>query len=108
MRDRRAEIALAAMDSCRISWGKVLSLQGGLLEVTRRPLVFREGKLALGAAETRAVTWQAGGLGLLPVVEPGDDIAIHWDWACDRLSPGELASLRAETRRNLALANTTL
>ena len=38
----------------------------------------------------------------------GDDVAIHWDRVCARLSVDEVARLRSTTARNLAVANETL
>jgi hypothetical protein len=39
---------------------------------------------------------------------PGDQVSMHWSWACEVLSPRTLARLRAVTGRCLALANLTL
>ncbi len=36
---------------------------------------------------------------------PGDWVALHWDWVCDRLSPRQLANLRRSTSRQLAITN---
>jgi hypothetical protein len=38
----------------------------------------------------------------------GDLVSLHWDWACDRLSPEQAAILELQTLRHLALANQTL
>ncbi len=108
MRDQRAEIALVAMDSCRISWATVASVCGDELVVERCPLVLADGKLALGSPQTKTVTWRAGGRGLFEQVQPGDDVSIHWDWACETLAPKDLDALRAQTSRYIALANTTI
>jgi hypothetical protein len=35
-------------------------------------------------------------------------VAIHWDWACERLDGRQAAALRAWTARELAIANMTL
>jgi hypothetical protein len=32
-------------------------------------------------------------------------VALHWDWVCDRLTPGQLATLRGSTRHQLAITN---
>ena len=42
------------------------------------------------------------------VLLPGDDVAVHWERVCGRLSPVQAARLSAVTRRNLEVANTTL
>ena len=38
----------------------------------------------------------------------GDHIAIHWDWACERLDARQLAALQLWTGRELAVANRTM
>lgn len=108
MRDERAVIAVGAMDSCRISWATVASVDGEELVVERRPLVMAEGKLALGAPEYKTVTWRSAGRGPLEQVGPGDVVSVHWDWACETLTPKDLQALQANTDRYVALANTTM
>lgn len=108
MGDHRAGIALGAMDSCRISWGSVTTVNDHDLVVERPPLVLAEGKLALGPPQTKTVTWRSGGRGLLTEVHAGDHVSIHWDWACEALSQKDLVALKAQTARYIALANTTM
>lgn len=108
MNDARASIALSTMDSCRISWGQVQELAGAELVVVRQPLVFDRGKLALGAPESRRVQRQFGGHGLVDEVAVGQTVSVHWDWACDVLSSGQLRRLRAATEKYLGLANQTI
>jgi len=40
--------ALETMDACRVSWGKVVQLDGPTVAVETPPLIFQDGKLALG------------------------------------------------------------
>jgi hypothetical protein len=106
--ERAARIAVDTMDACRVSWGRVQAIEADTLLVERQPLVLSGGKLALGAAESTRVTRQSGGQGLIGQVADGDDLSIHWSWACDRLDERRLALLRANTDRYLGLANLTL
>jgi hypothetical protein len=108
MRDARASIAVEAMDSCRISWGKLVMAEGATLLVERRRLVLLDGKLTLASPEVVRVTRQIDGRGFADNAQPGDHISIHWDWACEVLSPSALRRLMAATRRYMALANQTL
>lgn len=108
MNDERAEIALSTMDSCRISWGTVVSVEPSHLLVERASLSLRGGRLELGAPEPARVTRQVDGLGLIEDVRPGDTVSVHWSWACDLLDPARLERLRANTERYLGLANATL
>jgi hypothetical protein len=108
MNDRAAPVLLETMDSCRISWGKVIALDGASLLVARRKLVLDEGKLALGSPEVLRVARQLDGRGFVDDARPGDYVSVHWDWACEVLRPVALTRLRQATRRYIALANQTL
>ena len=44
----------------------------------------------------------------MDAAEPGDVVAIHWDWACERLDARQVATLKAWTARELAIANATI
>lgn len=108
LRDPRASISLEHMDKCRISWGQVTQVEGAELTVERRPLVLSDGKLALGKRQPVRVIRQLDGQGFVTRVEPGTYVSIHWNWACDTLTPTALRSLAHETQRSLALANRIL
>lgn len=97
---------LEVMDSCRISWARVLGVEPDHLLVSRRPLELVSGKLALGAPRNVKATAQAGGY--IPFVKPGDVVSMHWSWACEVLAPGELARLSAATAEALAMCNQTI
>lgn len=108
MRNERAVAAIPPMDSCRISWGRVSEVDGGTLVLERRPLEMREGKLVLGPARAKRVSWQLDGVGFVRAVQPGDVVSVHWDWACDILDTDALQRLQASTKRYLTLANQTI
>jgi hypothetical protein len=108
MNDARAAIAVETMDSCRISWGKVVSTDGAELVVDRAPLVLRGGKLVLGEPEVKRVMRQIDGRGFADDVQPGEFVSIHWNWTCEVLSVSALRRLQQSTRRAIALANTTM
>ena len=97
---------LEVMDSCRISWGRVVAVHPDRLLVSRRPLELARGKLRLGPA--REVTATAGAGGYIPFVKPGEVVSMHWSWACEVLERGELARLRAATAGALAMCNQTI
>jgi hypothetical protein len=108
MRNERADIAVETMDSCRISWGRVVAVEGGELVVERPELVLVGGKLALSEPRSMRVSRQLDGKGFVDCVTAGDLVSIHWSWACAVLSQGELARLQRETRHSLALTNQTI
>jgi hypothetical protein len=108
VRDAHAQIKLERMDSCRISWGRVAAVDGAELVVERPALVLREGKLALTAPQTKRVTRQIDGRGFADGAQPGDHVAIHWEWVCEVLNERSLRRLMRNTKRYLAMANQTL
>src|SRR6185295_18159112 len=77
--DRDPATALRILQSCRIRWGTVESVDGEHAAMASRPLTF-DGALALGDAVTERVRWRRDGLGLVAPPRPGDLVAAHWDW----------------------------
>src|SRR5579864_753229 len=102
------EHSLATLDNCRVSWGRVVSIDLGQLVVNRLPLLLREGKLVLADPIPERITRQVDGRGFTDQAQPGDWISIHWGWACEVLTPTQLANLERFSRHNLAIANLTL
>lgn len=101
-------VSMAAMESCRISWGRVRAMDGAALTVDRRPLVLVDGKLALGEARAERVLRAFEGRGFAGDVSPGDWVSIHWGWVCETLDARRLANLQRASATHLALANQTL
>lgn len=98
---------LETMDSCRISWGMVVSgaRQNGSglhIVVKTRPLVYADGRLALGAPVIKTAI-SVNGIG-----KPGDMVTLHWGYVCDAITAGELANLRYFTDLSIAAANRTV
>lgn len=108
MRNERADIAVETMDSCRISWGRVTVVEAAEVVVDRRRLVLADGKLTLSEAQPFRAARQLDGHGFVDGVKPGDNVSIHWSWACEVLDPSALARLVGATRRSLALANLSI
>jgi hydrogenase maturation factor len=102
------EHSLATMDQCRVSWGKVVRVEGPSLVVERQPLVLVDGKLALGPIETAAVARQVDGRGFADGAAPGDWVSLHWGWVCEVIGTEQQRHLAFETTWHLRLANQTL
>lgn len=96
---------LTTINACRIRWGRVEAVSGDALAVSAVPLELRDGKLALGAPRLETITRWLDGHGFVDDIAPGEVVAIHWSWACDRLSQTQLGNLVAWTRLALRLAN---
>ncbi len=105
LRSGSIDRVLETMDACRIRWGRVLEQDGDWLVVAVVPLVMSAGQLVLGPARTERVQAGRSGSSFVGRIEPGDVIAVHWSWACDRLSPSQLAGLIEWTKRQIGVAN---
>ena len=88
------------------------SRRGGAPATARRcacrPLRWDGRTLALGPSAIESALIARDGYGLAGPLQPGDVVALHWEWVCDRLSPRQLASLRAVTASHLDLVNRRL
>lgn len=101
-------IGMAAMEDCRISWGRVTAVGGSSLTVLRSPLVVRPNHIALGEPRLEQVTRAVGDMGFTSEAQVGDWVSIHWGWACEVLDARKLANLRRYTGDHLALASRTI
>lgn len=96
MRDGVVDEPLGIVDRCRISWATVLDRQSpGRAVVARQPLVWSGSTLVYGEPSIESVSTTFD-------VAPGDTVAVHWDWICERLSERQLGWLRSLTDRQLA------
>jgi hypothetical protein len=103
--DRVVEI----LESCRIRWGRVEAiLDGERIRVSVVPLDWRDGRLGFGDARPVEVQGWRAGTGFLDAVQVGDAVSVHWDWLCDRLTPGQLRRLEHWTAYHVAIANRTM
>ncbi|HSM38552.1 MAG TPA: DUF6390 family protein [Candidatus Limnocylindrales bacterium] len=105
LRGEQADDLLKVIDSCRIRWGRVLSVDAGWMVVATPTLELIDGKLRIGAAREEKVERWVDGIGFVDDVAPGDTVSLHWGWACDRLTPRQLANLVRWTDHQLRIAN---
>jgi Family of unknown function (DUF6390) len=103
--DRKAKHALMVLDRCRIRWGKVTAVQGDQATVEYRPLCWNGRLLTLGEPATETARLALDGSAITDGIGPGDWVALHWDWICDRLTQRQLRALRDFTVRHLDLVN---
>jgi hypothetical protein len=98
--------ALGVLDRCRIRWGRVVAtVAPGEVVVRSRPLTWDGRRLALGTPREEAAVAAADGYAFVDGLQPGDWVALHWDWVCERLGPRELRALRRVTADVLDLVN---
>lgn len=80
--------ALSVLDRCRIRTGIVVGVDGETATVESRPLAWDgpgiDGPvLSTGPVQEEVVRWSTDGMSLIGRLEPGDRVALHWDWVCD-------------------------
>ena len=97
--------ALTVLDRCRIRWGRVRSVDGDQAVVESSPLNWDGKRLDLAPAEPEVATAAVDGAGFVTDLQPGDWVALHWDWICDRLDQRQLKALRRYTAHHLDIAN---
>lgn len=105
LRGGHTDDLLATIDACRIRWGRVEAVSGDALVVSAVPVELIDGKLRLGSPRPETITRWLDGRGFVDDIAPGEMVAIHWNWACDRLSSTQLGNLVAWTGLALRLAN---
>lgn len=108
LRGGPSDDVLGVIDRCRIRWGVVRDRIGPDLLVDAVPLEWANGKLRLGPPRIETIRGWLDGLGFIDEPVPGDTVAVHWDWACERLDARRLGALQEWTARELAIANRTV
>lgn len=99
---------LKVLDSCRIRWGQVLAVEDEHVVVHSRHLTWDGCQLGLGAAAEERVRRSVDGRGFVRAPRPGEWLALHWDWVCDRLTAAERAELQRWTGWQLRATNLRL
>lgn len=96
---------LRVLDRCRTTAAVVLARDGDEAEVLAPPLLWEDGFLRLGKPVRRRIRWREGGRAFVPPPRPGSFVSLHWDFACDVLTPAAAAQLDRVTRLVLAAVN---
>jgi hypothetical protein len=106
LRTGAVEEPLHVLDQCRVTPAVVVSVAADTAVVLAEPLEWDGRTLRLGDPAPRTVVWNAdGGLAFVRGLAPGDRVALHWDFVCDRLTPAGERALRRATARALAAVN---
>lgn len=99
---------LHVLDRCRIRWGTVLARTAETIVVSSRRLVWDGAELTLAEPAEETVAVAIDGLSFLPDVAPGDQVALHWEWLCDRLSDEQVTRLHTSTLDQIEKTNRRL
>ncbi len=94
-------------DTCRISWGKIISAKGGSasggknqmskLTVSYNPLIGKK-KIKLGKPTTKEINWDKS---MLPKTKIGDWVSFHWNYAIQKLTEENITNLYKYTQNTL-------
>ena len=95
--------ALEVLERCRIRWGRVAGRSNGALLVESQPLSWDGQRLQLGPLRVESVDAPIGNSS--QEVAAGDLVAMHWNYACQRITTRQLGLLRHYHDRHLAIAN---
>jgi hypothetical protein len=104
----RGDTPLHILDRCRIRWGTIMTADGDQVVVNSRPLLWDGRKLSLGAGRNEPAVAALDGYGFVGGLEPGDWVALHWDWVCDRIDRRQLENLQRYTAHHLEIVNNRL
>lgn len=99
---------LESIDACRVSWGKVIKIDGPTIIVETPSLVFQDGKLALGDPIQKNLIRRLESTTDIEQLKAGEIVSIHWDVPCEVITPSQLQHLKKYTLKSIALANQTI
>lgn len=102
------EEPLRILDCCRITPATVIARHGDRIEVSHRRLVWDAQGLNLSEPVTAVREVSVDGYSAVPDVAPGDEVALHWDRLCGRLTPSLRRDLEDSTARQLRVTNPRL
>jgi hypothetical protein len=95
------------IDNCRISWGEVREVGKKSLKVVYRPAQIQDSRLSLGRPVMRTVDYNPE-VKSFARVKQGDWITMHWNYACEVITPRQLRSIARYTDISLAATNAIL
>ncbi len=95
---------LELMDSCRISWGKVLDVKQKTLIVERPSLTMTREQLALTRPKKKEIQYDSE-IPPFSKIRKGDWVSVHWNFASEKLMPYQLTNLKHYTALDIAATN---
>ncbi|MFA6105659.1 MAG: DUF6390 family protein [Patescibacteria group bacterium] len=99
------EYNLESLDSCRISWGKVLEVSGPTITVESEPLIQIGDKYILGKAEKKKLTRKLESTEEIEQLKIGDILTFHWSVPCEVISEKQASILKKYTLQNIGFLN---
>ena len=105
LRGEHGDHPLQVLDRCRIRSGRVVAAQGDAVVVQSRLLLFDGLKLHLGPEMEETVVAEVDGYGFVGDLQPGEWVALHWDWVCDRITDRQRHNLARYTHHHVEMTN---
>ncbi|MFH0952541.1 MAG: DUF6390 family protein [Patescibacteria group bacterium] len=99
---------LDSMDACRVSWGKVMKIDGPKIIVKRKPLLLEGHKLYLGNQADHTIMRKLEDDGTMDELKEGEYISLHWGVPCEVIGKENIKWLEYYTEKHIVLANQTL
>ena len=93
--------ALQVLDRCRIRWGVVKGSVDSKVLVRSRSLQWDGRSIGLGPEMVESVSPAVDAVPL----EPGELVAMHWDYVCQRITRGQLVQLEHYHNLHLGIVN---
>jgi Family of unknown function (DUF6390) len=92
------------VDSCRVSWGTVKTIGDDSLVVEYRPMEMRRGKFVLGGPKKKTVKYNPQ-VGSFSSLRAGAVVSLHWDYACEVLTPRQVRNISRYTQWDMDSVN---
>lgn len=102
------EHTLESMDSCRISWGTVIALNGPVITISSESLAWNGHILELKPSALKQISRTLDMDTDIEQLKIGDIITVHWGVPCEIITKEQAVMLKKYTLRHIALANKTL
>lgn len=103
LRSGAVEQALHVLDRCRIRWGTVAARENGALVVSTRLLTWDGHSLGMGTETKERVQSPVD----VQDIGVGDQVAMHWDYVCQRITETQRKYLERYQAMHMRLANQT-
>ncbi|HXY44823.1 MAG TPA: DUF6390 family protein [Acidimicrobiales bacterium] len=101
----RSPEPLRVLEKCRVRWGRVQDLAGDEVSVRGQGLLWTGASLVLGSLRDETLPWRHDGRAFIAPPQPGEWVALHWDWVCHVLTSNQLSALRRQTAQQLEIVN---
>jgi hypothetical protein len=102
------EQPVMVLENCRISWGKVLSVDSTVATVRCRHLAWDGRELTLAPPLALPVEIENERHAGLPELMPGEFVAMHWGRVCGVLTLEQIDRLARSTHRQIRVTNRRL